>query len=79
VGLRKLSQPITLVILSDTSIQISQPSQDGNPLAGVLDKAATGIREVPHNTGFYGWIEQFQISASVLQRLAAFDSAGIGC
>jgi VWFA-related protein len=71
----KLSQPITLVILSDTSVQISQPSQDGNQLAGVLDKAATAIREVRRNTGFYGWTEQFQISASALQRLAAFDSA----
>ena len=69
----KLSQPITLVILSDTSVQISQPSQDGNQLAGVLDKAATAIREVRRNTGFYGWTEQFQISASALQRLAAFE------
>jgi VWFA-related protein len=74
----KLSQPITLVILSDTSTQITQPSQDGNQLAGVLDKAATGIREVRHNTGFYGWTEQFQISASALQRLAAFEQTRPG-
>jgi VWFA-related protein len=74
----KLSQPITLVILSDTSVQISQPSQDGNQLAGVLDKAATAIREVRHNTGFYGWTEQFQISASALQRLAAFEQTRPG-
>jgi VWFA-related protein len=74
----KLSQPITLVILSDTSVQISQPSQDGNQLAGVLDKAATAIREVRRNTGFYGWTEQFQISASALQRLAAFEQTRPG-
>ena len=74
----KLSQPVTLVILSDTSVQISQPSQDGNQLAGVLDKAATAIREVRHNTGFYGWTEQFQISASALQRLAAFEQTRPG-
>ena len=74
----KLSQPITLVILSDTSVQISQPSQDGNQLAGVLDKAATGIREVRRNTGFYGWTEQFQISASALQRLSAFEQTRPG-
>ena len=74
----KLSQPITLVILSDTSVQISQPSQDGNQLASVLDKAATAIREVRRNTGFYGWTEQFQISASALQRLAAFEQTRPG-
>jgi VWFA-related protein len=74
----KLSQPVTLVILSDTSTQISQPSQDGNQLAGVLDKAATAIREVRHNTGFYGWTEQFQISASALERLAAFEQTRPG-
>jgi VWFA-related protein len=74
----KLSQPVTLVILSDTSTQISQPSQDGNQLASVLDKAATAIREVRRNTGFYGWTEQFQISASALQRLAAFEQTRPG-
>jgi VWFA-related protein len=74
----KLSQPITLVILSDTSTQITQPSQDGNQVAGVLDKAATGIREVRHNAGFNGWPEQFQISASALERLAAFEQTRPG-
>jgi VWFA-related protein len=74
----RLSQPVTLVILSDTSTQISQPSRDGNQLAGVLDKAATAIREVRRNTGFYGWTEQFQISASALQRLAAFEQTRPG-
>jgi VWFA-related protein len=74
----KLSQPITLVILSDTSTQITQPSQDGNQLASVLDKAAPGIREVRHDAGFYGWTEQFQISASALERLAAFEQTRPG-
>jgi VWFA-related protein len=74
----KLSEPVTLVILTDTGTQISQASRDGNQLAGVLDKAATGIREVRHNTGFYGWTEQFQISASALQRLAAFEQTRSG-
>ena len=74
----KLSQPITLVILSDTNTQITQPSQDGNHLASVLDKAAFGIREVRRDTGFYGWTEQFQISASALERLAAFEQARPG-
>jgi VWFA-related protein len=43
----KLSQPVTLVILSDTSTQISQPSQDGNQLASVLlrvDRAVPDFR-----------------------------------
>jgi VWFA-related protein len=38
----KLSEPVTLVILTDTGTQISQASRDGNQLAGVLDKAARG-------------------------------------
>lgn len=74
----KLSQPITLVILSDTNTQITQPSQDGNQLASVLDKAAFGIREVRRDSGFYGWTEQFQISASALERLAAFEQTRPG-
>jgi VWFA-related protein len=74
----KLSEPVTLVILTDTGTQISQASRDGNQLAGVLDKAAVGIREVRHNTGFYGWTEQFQISSSALERLSAFEQTRPG-
>jgi VWFA-related protein len=74
----KLSQPTTLVILTDTNTEITPSSQDGNQLASVLAKATTGIREVRHDTGFYGWTEQFQISASALQRLAAFEQTHPG-
>jgi VWFA-related protein len=74
----KLSEPVTLVILTDTGTQISQASRDGNQLAGVLDKAAVGIREVRHDAGFYGWTEQFQISSSALQRLSAFEQTRPG-
>jgi VWFA-related protein len=74
----KLSQPITLVILSDTDTRITVPSRDGNQLASVLDKASVGIREVRRDAGFYGWTEQFQISASAIERLSAFEQTRPG-
>jgi VWFA-related protein len=43
-----------------------------------MSRTATGIREVRHNAGFYGWTEQFQISASALERLAAFEKTRPG-
>ena len=75
----KLSQPITLVILSDTGTQIMpQPSRDGNQLAAFLDKAAIGLRDIRSSTGFYGWVEQFQLSASALERLSAYEQTRPG-
>ncbi len=75
----KLAQPITLVILSDTGTKITpQPSRDGNQLASFLDKAGIGLREFGHAAGFYDWTEQFQISSSALERLAAYEETRPG-
>ena len=75
----KLSQPITLVILSDTGTQITpRPSQDGNELAAFLDKAVVAIRDIGRSTGFYGWTEEFQMSASALERLSGYEQTRPG-
>ncbi|TCK75838.1 VWA domain-containing protein [Acidipila rosea] len=75
----KLSQPITLVILGDKGIQITpQASRDGNQLAAFLDKAEIAIRDIGREAGFYGWTEEFQLSASGLERLAAYEQTRPG-
>lgn len=75
----RLAHPTTLVILTDTNVEITpQPLQDGNELSTFLSKATIGIRTVGRSTGFYGWTEQFQLSASALQRLAAHEQTRAG-
>jgi VWFA-related protein len=75
----KLAQPIRLAILTDTDVVISpHSSTDGNQLAATLDKTVTGVREFTRAAGFYGWTEQFQISAAALERIAAQEQARPG-
>ncbi len=75
----KLPQPIRLVILSDTSVQITpQATRDGNQLAAFLDKSDIGLRDIGRDAGFYGWTEQFNLSASALESLAAAEQARPG-
>ncbi|MHB1701470.1 MAG: VWA domain-containing protein [Acidobacteriaceae bacterium] len=70
----KLPQPIRLVILSDTSVLVTpQASRDGNGLADFLDKADIGLRDIGRETGFYGWVEEFNLSALALERLSAAE------
>jgi VWFA-related protein len=70
----KLSQPLTLVVLTDTGVKITpEPSQDGNVLADFLKQTETGLREFTSRKGVYDWIEQFQISAKALRDLATYE------
>jgi VWFA-related protein len=75
----KLAQPVRLAFVTDTGVVISpNSSTDGNQLAATLDKTVTGVREFNRATGFYGWTEQFQISATALERIAAQEQARPG-
>ena len=75
----KLAQPTTLVVLSDTGTQISpEPSRDGNELAAFLDTASVALRDIGRSAGFWGWTEQFQLSASGLERLSAYEQGRPG-
>ncbi len=75
----KLPQPIRLVILSDTSVLITpQATRDGNKLAAFLDKSDIGLRDIGRDAGFYGWTEEFNVSASALERLAAAEQTRPG-
>jgi VWFA-related protein len=75
----KLAQPTTLVVLTDTGTTITpSPTRDGNSLATMLDTAEVHLREIGRRQGFYGWIEQFQISTGALQRVAAYEATRPG-
>jgi VWFA-related protein len=70
----KLARPTSIAVITDTGTEIMPGStQDGNKLAAFLDKSAIGIREFPRSGGFYDWTEQFQISATALERIAAYE------
>lgn len=67
----KLAHPITLAVLTDTGVKIMpRPSSDGNKLASFLNQTTIGLRDVGHSAGYWGWTEQFQISASALMNIS---------
>ncbi|MGC1871811.1 MAG: VWA domain-containing protein [Acidobacteriaceae bacterium] len=67
----RLAQPVSIAVLTDTGMRISpQPSTDGNELAAYLQKTNVPLRTIPRSTGFWGWVEKFQISASGLLNLS---------
>ena len=71
----KLAQPTSLVVLTDTGVSITpQSTRDGNQLAAFLDQAESTLRLVGRAEGFYGWIEQFQISTRALHQIAAYET-----
>ena len=75
----QLAQPVTLVVLSDTDTKITpQPTRDGNQLASFLAQAESNLRDIGRDTGFYGAVEQFQLSTTALQRLAAYEDTRPG-
>ena len=75
----RLAQPISIAVLTDTGIKISpQPSTDGNELAAYLQKINIPIRTIPRSTGFWGWVEKFQISASGLLTLSTAQQSRPG-
>ncbi len=74
----QLAHPVTLAVLSDTGIEITQASSNGNQLATVLDKTTIGLRDISHSAGFWGWTDEFQFSIYGLERLAAEEQTRPG-
>ncbi len=65
-----LIHPTSLVVLTDTGIQILEDfSNDGNKLSASLDRYTGELRVIQRSAGFYGATERFQISLSGLHVL----------
>lgn len=75
----KLSQPMTLAILTDDGVR-KQPgyTKDGNAIAAELDKETIGLREITRETGFYGAGERADISVKALRQLLAYEATRPG-
>ncbi len=74
-----LAQPTSLALVTDTRTDILPTvTRDGNALADALDKAETGLREFRGRQGFYGWVEQFDISSRALRQIAAYEGTRPG-
>ncbi len=74
-----LEQPVTSVLLTDSGAQIqNEPSLDGNAMSDYLDKAEGNIRTIGRDTGFYGAVEQLQISLETLSYLARYEATKPG-
>ena len=75
----QLSQPTTVVILTDFGIRrVPELTKDGKSLAATLDKETIGLREITRNTGFYGAGERADISVKALQQLMAYEATRPG-
>ena len=70
----KLEHTTTFGILTDAGIRIfGKPSKDGAALAGELDQAEIGLREIRRDQGFYGAQDRLTISLNALHEIAAFE------
>jgi len=73
----KLAHPTTIAMLTDKGAQIQKGfSTDGNVLSHLLDGYTAGLREITHNTGYWGATERLQISLTAARELAAY-AAGL--
>ena len=67
-----LTLPTSLAIFKDTETDVQKGfSLDGNALAGDLDQAVIGLRDLRRNTGIYGADERFQLSLKTLEQLTS--------
>jgi VWFA-related protein len=70
----RLAHPVSIAVITDTGMRMTpQSSTDGNELAAYLDKMNFPMRTIVRSTGFWGWVEKFQISATGLLNLATAE------
>jgi VWFA-related protein len=70
----KLSMPMSLFFLADTSSQSqSAPTRDGNVLADALNSNPVGLRLFGRNSGYYAGEERVQTSLRALEGMASFE------
>ena len=74
----RLAHPVAIAVLSDTGVEITRATDNGNQLAAFLKKATIGLRDIGHAAGFWGWTDQLQFSINGLERLAAAEQTRPG-
>ena len=71
----KLTYPTSLAFFSDAGTEIQNgSSRDGNALLAAFEQHETALRSVRRSQGFYGAVEQFQLSLNTLQALIAKEA-----
>jgi VWFA-related protein len=66
-----LEYPTSMAFFSDAGTELQNTtSRDGNALMAVFDQHETGLRSIRRAQGFYGAVEQFQLSLNTLRSLA---------
>ena len=74
----QLTFPTSLVLLSETSVEATGFTTDGNVLANTLDDKTIALRELRRSSGFYGAEERLDISLKGLSNVLARASAAQG-
>ncbi len=75
----KLSQPVSVVLVSDDPTQMrSKASTDGNAQAALVDQYTSGPRIINRSQGIYGVAERFEMSMKALDSLAGYEAGKPG-
>jgi VWFA-related protein len=75
----RLRAPTSLVIFTDKGTRIqTNPSRDGNELAGSLDSDQSGLRVLNRSAGFYGAEETRGLSLKTIDQLARYEGTQPG-
>jgi VWFA-related protein len=74
----ELERPTSLVFLSDSGIQSTSSSRDGNALAAQLNQNKNGLRIIGRIQGFYGAGDRVQLSLHALEQFADYESTTPG-
>jgi VWFA-related protein len=75
----KLTRPVSIVLLTQAGAQMQNgSSRDGNALAALYDRYATGLRSAVQAQGFYGGLERLNLSIKTLTSLVTYEAARPG-
>jgi VWFA-related protein len=74
----QLERPTSLVFLSDSGIQSTSTSRDGNALAAQLNQNRNGLRVIGRIQGVYGAGDRVQLSLHAIEQFADFESTAPG-
>jgi VWFA-related protein len=74
----ELEHPTSLVFLSDSGIQSTSSSRDGNALAAQLSQNKNGLRIIGRIQGVYGAGDRVQLSLQALEQFADYESTRPG-
>jgi VWFA-related protein len=73
-----LERPTSLVFLSESGIQSTSSSRDGNTLIAQLNQNKNGLRFIGKTQGVYGLGDRVQLSLQALEQFADYESTRPG-